>query len=269
MAFWAMSVYLFVPDKKRVLPLILVSFYLAAGALKFNLEWLSGAALIAVSPVKGPLLTASLFYVVILECFLILGLLVKSVRIRTLTILQLCAFHTISWFFVGYFYPLIMFCLLTITVLTLRNQNSSLLSDFFERKLRRSAYVVLSLFLIAQLIPKVLSKDPSLGGLLRISSETMFDSTSFCYYQFLKYDKNDIQEMKPFDTSRTIRVRCDPIVYLSQLQKICKDDPNGTYDFALYTRKSTDLRYQTVIDIQNICSQKYNLLWAELFQGRH
>lgn len=83
MAGWATFCYLFVPHKRLVLKLLIVTFYVWAGMLKLNDDWLSGAALHGRHPLGLPatLVPASCAYVVVLEIVLVWGVLSRRVLI--------------------------------------------------------------------------------------------------------------------------------------------------------------------------------------------
>ena len=57
---------------------------------------------------------ASCVYVVVLETTLIFGLYARRNWIFYATLAQLVAFHIFSWPIVGFWYPTLMFCLLSI-----------------------------------------------------------------------------------------------------------------------------------------------------------
>jgi hypothetical protein len=117
MAYFVTMAFLFVGHKKHLIKYLIVSFYIAAGALKMNMDWLSGAAMIRTPWLNGPLLSVSLFYVVLLELVLVAGLLHRRQSVRIFVLIQLLAFHIFSWHIVGFYYPMVMFSLLSLFVM--------------------------------------------------------------------------------------------------------------------------------------------------------
>ena len=105
--------YLFVPNKKINILFLIPAFYMAAGFSKINPDWLSGAISINTPWLRGNLLLFSLAYVILLESFLVLGLLSPWSWLRWITLSQLFLMHGYSWFTFGFYYPMIMFCLLS------------------------------------------------------------------------------------------------------------------------------------------------------------
>lgn len=108
-------VFLLLPDKRRNISVLLVLFYFWAGILKMNREWLSGDALYtSVWPFSGLGLLVVCAYVVVLEVVIVCFLLAKNSWLFWLALAQVLCFHAFSWQVVGFFYPLLMLCLLCI-----------------------------------------------------------------------------------------------------------------------------------------------------------
>src|SRR5690606_33730392 len=118
MHYWALVAFLFILDKIRTLQFLIVFFYVAASLLKFNLEWLSGAAMLRETFLQGKWLEWACYYVVLLESFFVWGLLSRKPRLFGLTFGQIVLFHLYSFLVVGFYYPSIMACLLSILVLS-------------------------------------------------------------------------------------------------------------------------------------------------------
>jgi hypothetical protein len=93
-------------------------FYFWAGTLKVNWEWISGAALYR--PLwffTGRGVIVACAYVVLMELFVSWGLLARRSWIFWSAVAQLALFHVMSWAVVDFFYPILMFLLLSIVVL--------------------------------------------------------------------------------------------------------------------------------------------------------
>src|SRR5262245_34888964 len=97
MPFVIAAVYLVWPSPERVLAYVLVAFYVSAGVLKVNPEWLSGAAMIDKTWLTGHMLEYGCAYVVVLELVLVFGLLSRRPWLRHVTLAQLVLFHAYSW----------------------------------------------------------------------------------------------------------------------------------------------------------------------------
>ena len=78
---WVVLAFLFAPHKRQVTALLVALFYFWAGTLKWNREWVSGAALYA-RPLFVPesLLPLACIYVLLLELVLVWGLFSRRAR---------------------------------------------------------------------------------------------------------------------------------------------------------------------------------------------
>lgn len=274
MANFVYLAFLFLPKKKLVIKYLIVAFYFAAGTLKINIEWLSGAAMISPPVIMGDFLVSSLFYVVLLELVFVFGLLSSSRIFRWFTLAQFIGFHIFSWHIVGFFYPMMMFSMLSIFLIdeflyfkkTLVPKNH--LPLFFSFKERPIIYVVLSIFVFMQIFPFLFTKDPSLSGSLRLSSLNMFDAKTHCKIMMVAHRKGQTIHLSSSRKKRGVRIKCDPIVYLNQVNQWCRKNKHSKefdrLSFSIVSRRSTELDYKPVLFFNDACSQK-NLLWSEYF----
>jgi hypothetical protein len=276
MVYFVTLAFLFIPNKVTTIKHLIVAFYIAAGFLKVNIDWLSGAAMISSPYIGGPLLIASLFYVLFLELIFVFGLLHRNKWVRVAVLLQLIGFHAFSWHIVGFFYPMVMFCLLAIYPLDewqARKNNKTLPNDlinFFQFKTNKPTLVMLGLFLIMQLVPLLMVKDPSMSGAARLPSLNMFDSKTYCHTLLVAHtSQGTIHFKKPLKNLGT-RLKCDPIVYLNVAHQICRENKEtkeiDRLSLAIFTRRVTQSQYKKVLDVKNVCELK-NPLWAELSGG--
>lgn len=259
--------WLLAPHKVEILRLMLVAFYVAAGTLKLNLEWLSGATLLREPMIKGPLLSLALFYVPLLEIVLIFGLLAKRRWIQILTLAQLAAFHAFSWHIVGDYYPMVMLGLLSFFVFLLlekKNEERGGLDALFGGRLAKTSWVVLGVFAFAQLFPAVITQDAALSGAPRIASLNMLDAWSDCS-AVLQYrdEKGHWAQAAPFRTNNVVRIACDPLVFLNETRLHCAQAPIKDARLILFSKRSTDRDYKKVLDVKNACDRSA-LLWAEV-----
>ncbi len=206
--------FLMLPEKKRVLRLLIALFYLAAGSLKFNSDWLSGQAFPALPYLTGTLLKIACAYVVVLEMLIAPFILSRNRHLRLFALCQLLVFHAFSWNIVGYFYPLTMFAILTIFFLV---------DEKFEWPERRPAMIFIGLVCAFQFYPALFEPNSSLNGRGRILALNMFDARSECETRFfLRYRKRMVEYVPTFPNFG-LRIHCDPVVILHHAQQTCAD----------------------------------------------
>ncbi len=263
MPFWLSFVYLFFPQKSLLCRYTVVTFYLAAGLLKTNLEWFSGWAIPDSwinpnSPVawlkNNGLLPISCVYVYLLETILSFGLLSKSKWIFWLTFLQFCLFHIMSYWIVGSYYPITMFLILFFIPI-----------HFFQSQknhvalINKTSLAVLFLFFVMQSVPLLNKGDTSLTGEGRAFALNMFDSLTVCDSKAIvsfSYKKYEVSTL-PSDIYTLVRKQCDPFVYFQKAQKFC---PHlklkiGFQKISLYlnSRRTSDAMFQQILSIDNVC----------------
>ena len=156
MAFLMVTLFLFFPSKIKSLKLALLLFYFWAGILKFNSEWLSGAALYS-DPwlIHGALKPWACAYVLILETFFVWGLIIDRAWIRWIVFFQLMVFHVLSYAVVGFFYPTVMFFLLMIFPLSWYFRTESIKTSWFIKSRESLAIrLFIVLYSFSQMIQK-------------------------------------------------------------------------------------------------------------------
>lgn len=284
MPFIVCVLYLFVPRKRLLIPIILVGFYVAAGTLKFDVEWLSGAALLAPPMVKGRVLHFLLGYTIFLEIVLAWGLLSARPLVFWVVFSQFVGFHAFSYHIVGPFYPIIMSCLLSIFVFErvftradrLRDRRTSKVggstgdrSDddspegsirlLFSGRMGGSTYAVITVFIVLQAYPALVPGDAAVTGEGRLLSLNMLDAKTRCEPLFLARYKGKTVEMSRRRLDLGTRIWCDPIVYWNMARAICAAErlhPDFVdLDVHMVSRKTTDNIYRRVIDAPNFCSK--------------
>jgi hypothetical protein len=216
MLYWSMFAFLFVSGKRVAIRYLVVLFYFWAGIIKLNPEWISGAALYGESLLLIPdsLIPAACIYVVILELFLIFGLLSRRALWFWATLAQLAMFHLISWNIVGFYYPLLMACILSIFVLEryIRPPPQPELpgAPSLARGRRVALGVLLGGFFSIQFLPYAYPGDSAITGEGRFFALHMFDAPIECQAVVLKTSKGGQQARNLSE-----RVHCDPIVFWS------------------------------------------------------
>ncbi len=254
MAHIALFVFLFLPRKIEFAKYFVVGFYVAASLIKFNMDWLGGHALLRPSIFSGKLLELSLAYVVLLELLGSWFLLSKRACFFWLSLAQFILFHIFSWHIVGYFYPCIMFCLLSIFVLN---------KIFPEKTSDKNpspfwGSMAFAAFSICQLIPLVFYPDSAITGKGRLLSLNMLDARAVCENKVFVKDHETTYQTSLTASVHGIRVRCDPLVYIYEAQALCKklqsDRPQIDLDLALYARRSSDTKFDEVLKLKSVCS---------------
>jgi hypothetical protein len=261
--------YLFFPRKEELLPLLLVGFYFCCSLLKFNTEWLSGAAIFAVPPYLPKfLIEIGCYYVVVLEAVVSWALISSSRRLRFAALGQFIGFHLVSTLFVGLQFPYIMLCLLSLFALReIEKRDGMLLSHLFKLRVARSSNVALAILLLAQVWPRLYSIDAALSGVPRISMVTMLDSTPVCQGSALTRTTAGYQHVTQLMRLRATRGSCDPVEFLAQTKRLCESRFAGEpIRFTLRSRRSTDERFLEILNLPDVCSTQYPLPLAEVFQ---
>lgn len=267
--------FLALPNKSQNIKYLIVAFYIAAGFLKINFDWLSGAAMIAPTILTGKVLSLSLYYVVLLELVVVFGLLHPATWIRRISLLQFILFHIFSWHVVGFYYPMVMFSLLSLFALDefyfWKNGQKApnLLKSLTTFKSPTNTYIFLSLFIFLQVIPFLLTADPSLSGVARLSSLNMFDSKTTCQTVLIAHRQGASTHIEPPMKNLGVRLSCDPIVFLNQAHQLCRKNTTAQktsrISLALLSRRVTQTQYKKILDINDVCSLK-KPLWAEIFK---
>jgi hypothetical protein len=269
MAFWACAVYLLVPGKRDALRLLLVLFYFWAGMLKVNWEWLSGAGLYR--PLwlfTGRGVVVACAYVVVMELLVVWGLLARRSWIFWGAFAQVMLFHVMSWAVVQFFYPLLMFLLLSLFVLdrlfpradtrTRPLARTSLLSSLMHGRARLATYVAGSVFTAFQLVPYTFPGDRTITGEGRLYALHMFDAQVVCEAWAVLTDGDGTGAPIDLRAGTLPRINCDPIVVLGRARNLCarlgRPGAPANLHVVLRARRSTEPDLRTVIDLPSFCA---------------
>lgn len=252
------AVFLFFPQKEISLKIVLVWFYVAAGTLKLNFEWLSGAALGKALPFLLPRTQLwSNAYVVLLELVFIWGLFSKKSWIRWGVFAQLVLFHLISFYWVGFFYPSIMLSLLMIFPFTWQERPAFNI----QKPLAALALVVLLSGL--HLSALFGDKDPAIFTERRLLSMNMYDARSVCDINMFIHREGELLVYQPDFKAFGVRVRCDTGLVMNQARNICRErrmDPQfKSMDIFMKSKRLTDTEYQTVYSQKDVCRRLENI----------
>jgi hypothetical protein len=261
MPFLMSGAYLLFPRAKDVCRYLLVAFYVSAGALKLNREWLSGSALIAPTWLKGHWLEAGCAYVVGMELLFVFGLLAKNKIVRLLTLAQLIVFHAYSWHVVGFFYPTIMFTLLTVFPLSwfLEPENAEAggadLDRFLVGRAGMPVYAALGVYALMQIAPALFPGDSAITGEGRMFAINMMDARVDCDPFAVVRREGTIREVSDLHPTVGLRIRCDPIRYIATAQNLCKAQ-RSEVDTYLSARRTTSETYTPVFAVTDACASK-------------
>jgi hypothetical protein len=262
--------FLFLPGKRALIHHILVSLYFWAGILKLDWDWLSGAALYSQERLWFPawLVPASCIYVVVLETVMIWGLYARRQWVFYGTLAQLALFHFTSWSIVGFWYPTLMFCLLSVLPLSrlLHPRNEWITFPWRERGTRRLVTAaVLYTFAVLQMVPRAFPGDTSITGEGRVFALHMFDALVECDATITHHlNGGGTREHVLQETKRLPhRSRCDPLVYFNIAKNQCENIEAGNrrapagvvdLDLSLRSKRNSAANYQQIIDIERFCA---------------
>jgi len=249
--------FLFVPYKSFWIRIWLVSFYVGAATLKLNFEWLSGGSLSWRVPFGNIfLLQISALFVLLMEALVPWFLFSKSRKVKTGALAILTLFHFISYYWVGFFYPAVMLCLLAFWFLEIRNPQEPV---FYSRKNVRFlvGFIPWLYFLLSQILAFGSSKEYSLGGSERLFSLNMFDARSECRGTFIVRRGEKIAEVSFKNEHFAVRVKCDPILFLEQGRQLCEsqDSNQGKIEAYLVSRRYTDFTTLSIIRESDLCKR--------------
>lgn len=260
---WLNAVYLFWPNKRWALPVLIISFYFWAGILKLNWEWLSGSVLYHdLWLIPNELAWLACTYVVILETTLTWGLVAARRTVVYVVLAQLGLFHLESFSQIHWFYPVLMATVLAWFVIERTfGTPSAQISWLVRGRAPASVYLLLGMFSLLQILPYVQSTDPSLTGQARVVALHMFEARQRCDVSAtLLYENGTRQQADLKMGSLPERLICDPVVYFSRAQNICRSrSARGLTDLELTMRvgRSTDESLQTIIDESAFCSGEH------------
>ena len=261
MPFLVSFAYLFIRQKLFFIPLLISFFYFFAAILKVsNLDWLMGLAF--TKNVRFPLFfnedikMTLCFYVLCLE---MIGtwFLVLNTRWKGAAYLQFILFHIMSYFIVGYFYPVIMLCLLSLFMfMFIFNEKPMILN--FRNALPGALFIFL--VVVGNMWSVFIPGDASLTGEGRFYGLNMYDAHTECDSQiFLKFKDKTIQESFSGYREYALRIHCDPYVDFNTVNKICayyKNDPEFIdLNWSLYSKLRSNLEYQRIVKEENVCSK--------------
>lgn len=255
-------VYFFIARKIQVIPVCIVLIYLGAGILKFNYEWLSGAALYGQLGILRFLpLEWATAYVVILEMGISFLLLSQNNKVRLWALLQFLVFHIYSIQIVGLYYPLIMFSFLSIFGMLIQNRKFPNYRQILS--VRQPFFFLGMIFVILQVYPKIFFPRSAVTGEGRLLSLNMFDAQAVCNHVLnFRYSHQGGESLVEDMAGIGTRIKCDPYLYLEISRNICQKlkekGDNASVDLYLESRKYSEEKFTAVVAEQDICSKNLN-----------
>lgn len=274
MALWVTLVFLFLPAKRDTLRVMLVLFYVWASTIKFNSDWVSGAALY--NPlwlIPAEWTSAACVYVIILEVAVSWGLLAARGWVFWGAFVQFILFHVMSRSQVGWFYPVLMFFLLLIFPLARlipppQGKETSVLGRLFRLQLHPAGYALIAVFSFFQLIPVMIPGDEVLTGEGRLYALHMIDSKTECRGWAVVQRADGSHEEVQLTGGAVARIACDPILIAGRARNICRRTTERfrdvvELDLHLIARRSWQPSMRPVIDLPGFCGRgiRYNPFW--------
>ncbi len=252
------AAFLLVRDKALFCRILIVLFYFWAGLLKFNRDWLSGAAL------YGPLwllppsaLPWATRYAIVLELVVPWALLPRRPAwLFWAAWAQLVVFHVLSSPVVGFFYPLVMLGFLL--WMAAARWDAPL-----PRTRSPEGIALVALFCAAQLIPRLLSPDPALTGEGRMFALHMFDGRIVCRSTLTATLPDGRRaSWHPVGVADT-RTACDPILFWNHARNACRERPDARFDLEVWARHITDPEgaERRLIDLPDFCRLNPDYRW--------
>jgi hypothetical protein len=273
---------LWVPARRQVLPVLVVLFYFFAGTLKLNLEWLSGAALLQSPWLEGTWLYGAQAAAVLFELVVVFGLLARGRGSRALALGTAVGFHAFSWHVVGWFYPCVMACVLSVFPLqwwaVRRTVHVPPWRLWWSWRAPTGASVFLALYCAAQVWPVIITEDAALTGEGRLLSLNMLDARTRCeaalHIQLPGSPPTTLdQQLAPH---LGIRIACDPAAFLLSVRSACAalqeaGQGEARVDAHLVSRRSTARRFTTLIAEADVCRRPptFSMVWRNAVLRAH
>lgn len=239
-------IFVFFPHPRTATLIGLTQIYWIAASLKFNREWLSGAALITESYVSPLILNYLLIAAIVIEIVAPVLLFFKNFYVFWIGMFALLIFHAFSWHIVGYIYPSFMMLILFALALDKdHNENFSI-----SQIIIIVVGISLSLFNIKHYKEKALTSQG------RFYNLDMFDAFPICYQNVDLINPHDRSTVSIPDINfRGSRSACDPYATHSFLIKLCHNSPHLTFFWQMISKLSTDQKFSEIINYKGTCSE--------------
>jgi hypothetical protein len=210
------------------------------------------------------MIMAACAYVIVMELVISWGLLSGRRWIFWGTFAQLLLFHVMSWPVVGFFYPVIMFLLLTIVLLDRLDPSDrsapELLRPLWAGTARAGSYLVLIAFSLFQLFPYTFPGDRAITGEGRIYGLHMFDARVACAVTATVEERSGAVRTISLKPGLPPRMDCDPLVAYHRARNLCEGRGLLPLDVAdlrlrIASRRTTEPELRPVVDVPNFCTK--------------
>ena len=243
--------YIFFRSKKSFLLAFIPLIYFFVGLLKLNPDWWTGIV-ITRKPVLIPWNWVPLGakYVIALEVVFIWGLYSRKKWILLFVLSQLLLFHFTSFSVVAFYYPLLMYCLLTIYIPVFFDSKTP------KQKISKAGIFFICAFSIFQLIPKMITRDSALTMQGRFMALHMYDALVECKKE-VTIHSSQVQRNIELISWAMPRQKCEPVVFWNDIQNFCFTDAykfsGAIFDAKLYSRRSSNRDFELVADLADVC----------------
>lgn len=265
MAFVSTAAFLFLPAKRDLGRYLVVAYYVGAAALKFDYDWLSGAALHRAALLHAAALRVATTYVVLLETLGVLGLLCRSRLLFWSALAQLALFHAYSVSNVGTPYPLFMACLLALFPLARARERTEPVAPgplvrLLLGRVPPTHYLALVAYALAQLFPVSQPGDPALTGRGRSFALTMFDARTTCdTLAVASLPGGAREQVELTDVELAPRIQCDPIAFAGRVRATCRRlrarAPAADLEVYVVAKRASDVRARPLIAARDACEK--------------
>jgi hypothetical protein len=266
MVLWVSAIFLLLPSKRDAIRVLLVLFYLWAATLKLNPDWISGAALpVADWIIPASLVVAACVYLIVLEAVVSWGLLAGPGWIFWGALAQFYFFHAVSWQQVGFYFPMVMFLLLSAFPLIRLGpggmEGASVLSRLVRGRLRPSTYALMAGFSLFQLPPLLIPGNAALTGEGRSFALHMVDAGVRCRGWAVVRHRDGSAAEVDLHGKAPARIACDPIVIAERARNICEGRSRFAagaveLDLHLVAQRRSGTARETIIDLPGFCARK-------------
>lgn len=261
MSAWIALVFFFAKEKRQTLVCMLVAMYLWAGLLKLDpsSQWLSGAAFYGRRPLGLPSawIPAACAYVILLELVIVFGLFSRKASVFWSSFLQIVLFHIASFWVVGWFYPTLMFLLLSVFVVT--RENPELRSPGLRSRGMLQPAIWLAALSLFQLPRFLFPGASALTGEGRLFALNMFDAPMECRATLTRVAGDGTRITLPLSPAHVnTRTMCEPLVYAEYGRRLCRNvigrSETSTLAVVLQARRTTEPAFRTLVDIPDFCA---------------
>jgi len=284
-------IFFFVPHKRFSIKLAIILIYFAAGIIKLDHHWISGENFGRMPGFLDfiPNQFAAI-YVLILELLFSPLLLARNKLLKNFALGQFVLFQTASFAFIGFFFPTVMFCLLSLFVAdqifveaAKDSEKNRIPFEYPPTAFSCSLMVYVFMFTLLQLMPKLISSEPIFSGEGKYFSLHMFETPIRCDAKVTLIDgSNKRTEFSFFPDLRTVnpRLSCNPLSYFWRAKAVCEAHTYESsefldFDLEVEVRLAAESNLKPLVSIKNFCSQQIEYRYRSNtpldsgFQGRH